>query len=147
MNGMYVHIKAVTYITFPNKQDFLPKLISTRGNVKHVSILAVCPYNVCDVLHCQLNMALGQAFWKRQKEAFVTMWKRITKTQEELWTNKWCYNALCIDILMISGIINLHNHISFVRYIDVFTIHSGVSFPLIVLIHVRYLNSLQKSLY
>ena len=59
--GMYVHIKVVTYITFPNKQDFLPKLISTRGNVKHVSILAVCPYNVCDVLHCQLNMALDQA--------------------------------------------------------------------------------------
>jgi len=26
MYGMYVHIKAVTYVTFPNKQDFLPKL-------------------------------------------------------------------------------------------------------------------------
>jgi len=25
MYGMYVHIKAVTYVTFPNKQDFLPK--------------------------------------------------------------------------------------------------------------------------
>jgi len=25
---------------------------------------------------------------------------------------------------------------NFVRYLDVFTIHSGVSFPLIVLIHV-----------
>jgi len=22
MYGMYVHIKAVTYVTFPNKQDF-----------------------------------------------------------------------------------------------------------------------------
>jgi len=27
MYGMYVHIKAVTYVTFPNKQDVLPKLI------------------------------------------------------------------------------------------------------------------------
>jgi len=27
MYVMYVHIKAVTYVTFPNKQDFLPKLI------------------------------------------------------------------------------------------------------------------------
>jgi len=26
MYGMYVHIKSVTYVTFPNKQDFLPKL-------------------------------------------------------------------------------------------------------------------------
>jgi len=26
-NGMYAHIKAVTYVTFPNKQDLLPKLI------------------------------------------------------------------------------------------------------------------------
>ena len=28
--GMYVHIKAVTYVTFPNKQDFLPKLIRQK---------------------------------------------------------------------------------------------------------------------
>jgi len=27
---MYVHIKAVTYITFPNKQDFLQKLIRQK---------------------------------------------------------------------------------------------------------------------
>jgi len=27
---MYVHIKAVTYIKFPNKQDFLPKLIRQK---------------------------------------------------------------------------------------------------------------------
>jgi len=27
MYGMYVHIKAVTYVTFPNKPDFLPMLI------------------------------------------------------------------------------------------------------------------------
>jgi len=30
MCGMYVHIKAVTYVTFPNKQDFLPKLIRQK---------------------------------------------------------------------------------------------------------------------
>jgi len=30
MYGMYVHIKAVTYVTFPNKQDFLPKLIRQK---------------------------------------------------------------------------------------------------------------------
>jgi len=67
MYGMYVHIKAVTYVTFLNKQDFLQSWSgrSTRGNVKHVYILAVCPYNVCDVLHCQLNMALDQDCWKR----------------------------------------------------------------------------------
>jgi len=37
---------------------------------------------------------------------------------------------------MIYGIINLHNHMYFFRYLHVFTIDSGVSFPLIVLIHV-----------
>jgi len=30
MCGMYVHIKAVTYVTFPNKQDFFPKLIRQK---------------------------------------------------------------------------------------------------------------------
>ena len=62
---------------------------------------------------------------------------RIT-TPQELWTNKWCYNALCIEILMTYGIINLHNHMNFVRYLDVFIIHSGVWFPLTVLIHVTW---------
>jgi len=28
---MYVDIKAVTYVTFPNKQDFLPKLIKQNN--------------------------------------------------------------------------------------------------------------------
>jgi len=73
---MYVHIKAVTYLTFRNKQDFLPKLIRQKyKSVKHVYILAVCAYHVCDVLPCQLNMALDHACWKMQKEAFVTIWK------------------------------------------------------------------------
>jgi len=63
MYGMYVHIKAVTDVTFPNKQDFLLTLIRQKykGRVKHVYSLAVCPYNVCDVLPCQLNMALDHA--------------------------------------------------------------------------------------
>jgi len=52
-------------------------------------ILAVCPYTVCDVLPCQLNMTLDHACWKLQKEAFITMWKENYQTQE-LWTNKWC---------------------------------------------------------
>jgi len=30
MYVMYVHIKAVTYLTFPIKQDFLPKLIRQK---------------------------------------------------------------------------------------------------------------------
>jgi len=30
MYGMYVHIKAVTYVTFPNKQDFFTKLIRQK---------------------------------------------------------------------------------------------------------------------
>ena len=48
---------------------------STRGIVTHVDILAVCTYNVCDVLPCQLNMALDHACCKMQKETFVTEWK------------------------------------------------------------------------
>jgi len=30
MYGIYVHIKAITYVTFPNKQYFLPKLIRQK---------------------------------------------------------------------------------------------------------------------
>jgi len=29
MYGMYVHIKAVTYLNFPNKQDFFTKVYQT----------------------------------------------------------------------------------------------------------------------
>jgi len=115
---MYVHIKAVTYVTFPNKQDFLPKLIRQKYKRKHVYILVERPYNVCDVLPWQLNMALDHACFKIQKEAFVTMWKENYQKQE-LWTNKWCHNAICIEICMIYGIINLHNHMHFYRYLDV----------------------------
>ena len=65
MYGMYIHIKAVAYVTFPNEQDSYQSWSdrSTRGNVKHIYILAVCPCNVCDVLPCQLNMALDHACW------------------------------------------------------------------------------------
>jgi len=31
MYKMYVHIKAVTYVTFPNKQDVLTKLIRQKN--------------------------------------------------------------------------------------------------------------------
>ena len=75
---------------------------------------------------------------KYRKKPSLPCEQRITKTQE-LWTNKWCHNALCIEILMIYGIINLHKHVYFFRYLHVFTIHSGVSFPLIVLIHVTWI--------
>jgi len=30
MYDMYVYIKAVTYVTFPNKQDFLPDQLSRQ---------------------------------------------------------------------------------------------------------------------
>ena len=146
MYGMYVHIKAVPYVTYKqiNKISYQSwSGRSTRRNVKHTYILAVCPYIVCDVLPCQLNMGLDQACWKRQKEAFVTMWKRFTKTQG-LWTNKWCYNALCIDILMIYGIFNLHNHMNFVRYLDVFY-NPHWCFISINSVDIRYLNSLKKT--
>jgi len=72
---------------------------------------------------------------KCRKKPSLPCEKRITKIQE-LSMNKWCHNALCIEILMIHLIINLHNHMYFLRYLDVFTIHDGVSFPLIVLIHI-----------
>jgi len=63
MYGMYVHIKAVTYVTFPNKQDFLPKLIRQKYKRKCQTRIysRVCPYTLCDVLPCQLIMALGHA--------------------------------------------------------------------------------------
>jgi len=111
---------------------------STRGNVKHIYILAICLYNVWDVLLCQLNMVLGHACWKMHKETFVTMWKENYQNTR-IVNEQWCHNALCIGILMLYGIINLYNHMHFFRYLDVFTIHSGVSFPLIVLIHVTWI--------
>jgi len=74
MYVMYIHIKAVTYVTFPNKQDSSWADRSTRGIVKHVYILVVCPYNVCDDL-----------VEKCRKKPSLPCEKRITKTQE-LWT-------------------------------------------------------------
>ena len=78
MYGMYVHIKAVTYVTFPNKQDFLPKLIRHKYKRKCQTRIysPVCPYNVCDVLHCQLNMALDQAFLKKAERSLRCHVKR-----------------------------------------------------------------------
>ena len=69
MYGMYAHNIAVTYVTFPNEWAFYQSLSdrSTRGIVKHVFILDACTYNVCDVLPCQLDMALDYSCWKMQK--------------------------------------------------------------------------------
>ena len=92
---------------------------STRGIVKHVYILAVCPYNVCDILPCQLNMAWDHACWKMQIGVFVTMWKENYQNTRIVNVQIMCHNALYIEILMIYGIINLHNHMHFFRYIDV----------------------------
>jgi len=61
---VFVHIKAVTYVIFPNKQNFLPKLIRQKYKRK-------CQTRI----YCQLNIALDHACWTMQKEAFVTMWK------------------------------------------------------------------------
>ena len=68
MYGKHVHIKAVTYVTFPNKQDVLPELmyqteVQEELSNTYIYILAVCLYNVCDVL-CTLPieyMALEHA--------------------------------------------------------------------------------------
>ena len=131
MYGMYVHIKAVTYkltrfLTKVDQTEVQELLSNTYMFLLYVPIMFVM-YNIANWIW----------LWTMLVEN-VTMWKTVTKTQE-LWTNKWCYNALCIDNLVIYGIMNLHSHMYFVRYLDVFTIHSGVSFPLIVLIHVTWL--------
>ena len=49
---------------------------STGGNVKHVYILAVCPYNMCDDLPYQLNMALDHACWKMKERSLRYLVKR-----------------------------------------------------------------------
>ena len=139
MYGMYVHMEAVTYVTFPNKQDFLPKLIKQKYKRNCQTRI----YSCCMPLYClwctTLPIKYGIGPWllknaerKRPRE------KRITKTQE-LWTNKWCHNALCIKIVMVYGITNLYYYMHFFRYSDVFTIQSGVSFPLLVLTHVTWI--------
>ena len=79
---------------------------------------------------------------KCRKKPSLPYEKRITKTQE-LLTNKWCHYALCIDILMIAGIINLHNHMHFFRYLDLFN-HPQWCFIYINSVDKRYLNSLKN---
>ena len=85
-------------------------------------------------VHCQLNIWLWIMLVEKCRKAFVTMWKENYQN-----TRIIRHYALCIEILMIYGIINFHNHMYFFRYLEVFTIHSGVSFPLIVLIHVTWI--------
>jgi len=63
---MYVHIKAVTYVTWSDR--------GTRGNVKHVYIIAVCPYNW---------IWLWTMFFENCRKKPSLPWeKRITKTHE-----------------------------------------------------------------
>jgi len=42
MYGMYVHINAVTYVTFPNKHDFLPKLIRQKYKMNCQTCIYYC---------------------------------------------------------------------------------------------------------
>ena len=120
MYGIYVHIKAVTYVTFPNKQDCLPKLIRQKYNRKCQTYIFLLYAPIMFVVYYIANWIW---FWTMLVEKCSTKpslpcEKGIIKTQE-LWTNKWCHNALCIEILMIYGIIYLHNHMYFFRYLDV----------------------------
>ena len=120
MYGMYVYIKTVTYVTFPNKQDFLPKLIRQKyKRICQTRIYSCCiPHIMCVRIYLANWIWLWTMFiGKCRKKPSLPYEKRITKTQE-LLTNKWCHYALCIDILMIAGIINLHNHMHFFRYLD-----------------------------
>ena len=119
MYGIYVHIKAVTYVTFPNKQDFLPKLIRQEEMSNMHIFLLYAP-----IMFVMYYLANWIWLWimlveKCRTTPSLPSEKRITKTQE-LWTNKWCHNALCIEILMIYGIINLHNHMYCFRYLQCF---------------------------
>jgi len=77
MYGMYVHIKAVTYVTFPNKQDFLPKLIRQEelSNTHIYIFLLYAP-----IMFVMYYIANWIWFWtmlveKYRKKPFVTMWK------------------------------------------------------------------------
>jgi len=66
MYGMYVHIKSVPYATFPNKQDFLPKLIRQKykRNCQMYIFLLYATTMFVMYLPCQLNMALDHACCK-----------------------------------------------------------------------------------
>ena len=118
MYVMYIHIKAVTYVTFPNKQvdqtEVQEKLSNTCIFLLYAPIMFVMYLS---------NLSNSIWLWtilveKCRKKPSLPFEKRITKTQE-LWANIWCHKALCIAILMIYGIINLHNHLYFIRYLYV----------------------------
>ena len=109
MYGIYVHIKAITYVT--NKQDFLPKLIRQKYKRKCQTHI----YSWCMPLYClccttlPIEYGVGSCLLKNAERSLRYHVKRELPKQE-LWTNKWCHNALCIEILLIYGIINLHNY-------------------------------------
>ena len=122
MYVMYVHIKAVTYVTFPNKTRFLTKVDLTEVQEEmsntylfllYVPIMFVMYYIAnwiwlwtklvekliyacypCICKYFRIKICLNQ---KGRKKPSLPCEKRITKTQQ-LWTNKLCHNALCIEI-------------------------------------------------
>ena len=129
---------------FPNNQDFLPKLIRQKYKRKCQTRIFLLYATIMFVMYYLANWIW---LWtmlveKCSKKPSVPSEKRITKTRE-LWTNKWCHNALCIEFLMIYGIINLHNHMNFFRYLDVFY-NPRWCFISINSVDTRYLNSLHK---
>ena len=91
---------------------------STRGIVTHVDILAVCTYNVCDVLPLPIEYGFGPCLLKNAERNLRYYVKRELPKQE-LWMNKWCHNALCYAFLMKHGIINLYKHMHFFRHLIV----------------------------
>jgi len=100
MYGMYIDIKADTYVTFPNKQDFLPKLTEVQEELSNRYIFLL----YAPIMFVMYYLANWIWFWtmlveKCRKKPMLPWEKRITKIQE-LWTNKWCHNALYIDILL-----------------------------------------------
>jgi len=80
---MYVHIKAVAYVTFPNKQDFLPKLI--RQKYKRNCIYIFLLY--ASIMFVMYYLANWTWLWtmlveKCRKKPSLPCEKRMTKTQE-----------------------------------------------------------------
>ena len=51
-------------------------------------------------LTSRINFTCRVVVLRSLSQSMLRCEKRITKTQES-WTNKWCHNALCIEIIMI----------------------------------------------
>ena len=116
---MYVHIIDVAYVTFQNRWFFLPKLI--RQKYKRYCQTRI--YSCCMHLQCvwcttlPIEYGYGSSLLKNAERFLRYHVKReLTKR-----TNKWCYIIiLCYIFFIKPGIINLHNHMHFFRYLDFF---------------------------